>query len=217
MIRQHRSSFRRWAVVISGALLLAAPRQAQAQLLPKKLDPMLSARTIGDSAAPVTVFEMSDFQCPWCRKHVMETWPTLKKEYVNTGKVRFVFINFPLPQLHPNAVAAAEFAMCAAKVNGFWKVHDLLYLYQDKWAPLQNPAPFLLTLADSARLPRKEVEACLASGEMKDLIQADAEGAARAGAHSTPSFYMESGILPGFQPIEKWRPILDSILATKKK
>ena len=195
------------------SLILAPPVRAQA--LPP--DPMLPARTIGDPKAPVVVYEMSDFQCPWCRKHVMETWPVLKREYVTTGKVRFVFINYPLTQLHPNAEAAAEFGMCAAKLGGFWRIHDLLYLYQDKWAPLKDPAPFLLSLADSAKLSRKEMQSCLTGGSMRDLVRADAEGAARAGAGSTPSFYMESGMLAGFQPPEKWRPILDSLIAAKKR
>lgn len=198
------------------SLALFAPRAGQAQSLPQASDPMLAARTLGNPLAAVTVYEMSDFQCPWCRRHVMETWPILQREYVTTGKVRWVFINFPLTQLHPNAEAAAEFAMCAAKSGGFWKVHDLLYQYQDKWAPLKDPAPFLLTLADSAKLSRKDVQACLASGVMRDIVRADAEGASKAGAASTPSFFLEGGILPGFQPPERWRPILDSIIASKK-
>ncbi len=195
----------------------ATAHGAAAQLLAKKIDPMLDSRTIGDAHAPVTVYEMSDFQCPWCRRHVLESWPAIQKEYVSTGKVRFIFINFPLTQLHPNAAAAAEFAMCAAKSNGFWKIHDLLYQYQDKWAPLQNPAPFLLSLADTAKLPRKAIEACLTSGEMKEVVQADAEGAAHAGARSTPSFLTAGGIVAGFLSIEKWRPILDTLIALKKK
>jgi len=197
------------------ALAAAAPLAAQAA--PQKPDPLIPSRTIGNPLAAVTVYEMSDFQCPWCRRHVMETWPALKREYVDNGKIRWIFINFPLSQLHPNAEAAAEFAMCAAKAGGFWKIHDLLYQYQDKWAPLKDPAPFLITLADSAKLSRKTIEACLTSGVMRDIVKADAEGAARAGASSTPSFYLEGGILPGFQPPERWRPILDSILASKKK
>lgn len=204
-------------VPLALSLALAAAPPAQAQALPHTPDPMLPARTVGSPNAPVTVYEMSDFQCPWCRRHALETWPVLQREYVNTGKVRWVFINFPLTQLHPNAEAAAEFAMCAAKSGGFWKVHDLLYQYQDKWAPLKDPAPFLLSLADSAKLSRKDVQACLASGAMRDIVKADAEGAVRAGAGSTPSFYLEAGMLPGFQPPERWRPILDSIYASKKK
>ncbi len=198
------------------AALLVGTASLRAQQLPKAPDPMIPARTIGNPLAAVTVYEMSDFQCPWCRRHVMETWPALQRDYVNTGKVRWIFINFPIPQLHPNAEAAAEFAMCAAKAGGFWKIHDLLYQYQDKWAPLKDPAPFLLSLADSARLPKRAIQDCLASGSMRDIVKADAEGAARV-ASSTPTFYIDGGVLPGFHPIDQWKPLLDSILAAKHK
>jgi protein-disulfide isomerase len=195
------------AAGLFAVLAIAPALQAQ--------DPLLPARTKGLSTAPIVVYEMSDFQCPWCRRHALETWPVLLKEYVETGKVRWTFINFPLTQLHPNAAAAAEFAMCAAQEGAFWRIHDLLYLYQDKWGPLKDPAPFLITFADSAGLQRGRLTTCLTSGVMRPVVQADAVGASRAGAASTPSFYIEGGILPGFQPPAVWRQILDSIYAEK--
>ena len=70
---------------------------------------------------------------------VSTTWPTLLKEYVETGKVRWTFINFPLTQLHPNAAAAAEFAMCAAQGGAFWRIHDLLYLDLKDGREFYNP------------------------------------------------------------------------------
>ena len=85
----------------------AAPVTAQ--------DPGLDARTKGAAKAPVTVYEMSDFQCPFCRRFAAETFPLIEKEYIATGKVRWIFINYPLTQLHPNAVPAAEFAACPAR------------------------------------------------------------------------------------------------------
>ncbi|HMU62858.1 MAG TPA: thioredoxin domain-containing protein, partial [Gemmatimonadales bacterium] len=91
---------------------LAAPLRAQ--------DPM-AARTKGSPTAPVTVYEMSDFQCPFCARFALEIFPTLEAEYVETGKVRWIFVNFPLP-MHDNAVSAAQVAMCAAKQNKFWPV-----------------------------------------------------------------------------------------------
>src|SRR5437763_1186834 len=85
----------------------------QAPLPPPSSDP-LAARAKGRSDAPVTVYEMSDFQCPYCRAFALTTMPLLEKEYVQTGKVRFVYINLPLTTRHANAAAAAELAMCAA-------------------------------------------------------------------------------------------------------
>jgi len=74
-----------------------------------KPDP-LGMRTKGSATAPVTVYEMSDFQCPFCKRQVDNTWPLLEKEYIATGKVRWIFINYPLVSIHPNAVPAAELA-----------------------------------------------------------------------------------------------------------
>jgi protein-disulfide isomerase len=188
-------------------LCLSAPAAAQT-------DP-LASRTKGSATAPVTVYEMSDFQCPFCKRHVDQTFPALEKEYVATGKVRWIFINLPLTQLHPNAVAAAEFAMCAAREGKFWPAHDLLYRRQEIWAPLKNPSAFLISLTDSLKLPKAKVSACLEKAETRDEVQKDAEGAVKAGAQSTPTFYIEGGLLTGAWPPEVWRPILDSVYRVK--
>lgn len=187
---------------------LAAPLVAQQ-------DP-LAARSKGSPSAPVTVYEMSDFQCPFCKRHSEETFPILEREYIATGKVRYVFINYPLTSLHPNAVAAAQIAMCAGRQNKFWPAHDLLFRSQPVWAPLKNPGPFLLTLADSLGLARGPFTRCLEGEETLAEIQSDAQGAARSGASSTPAFWIEGGIMSGAHPISVFRQVLDSIYLLKK-
>ena len=171
----------------------------------------LGARSLGSPTAPVTVYEMSDFQCPYCRRHAVDVFPLLDQTYVKTGKVHWIFINFPLTSIHPNAAAAAELAVCAARLGKFWPLHDLLFKYQDTWAPLKEPGPFLLSLADSASVPHQAMEECLTTGATRPEIEADVEGARRSGAQSTPTFYIEGGLLVGAQPPEVWRQILDSI------
>jgi protein-disulfide isomerase len=158
---------------------------------------------------------MSDFQCPFCKRHAEETMPLLEREYIATGKVRWVFINFPITSLHPNAVPAAEFAMCAARQGRFWEAHRLLFRTQEVWAPLRNPGPFLLSLADSLKLERPSLTRCLSQGETRREVQSDAEGAARSGARGTPAFYIEGGLMSGAQPIEVFRRVLDSIHRAK--
>ena len=190
------------------ALLAAVPVAAQ-NTLPQ--------RTKGKATAPVTVYEMSDFQCPYCRTFAAETFPVLEREFIETGKVRWIFINFPLTQIHQNAVAAAEFAVCAARQEKFWPAHDLLYETQPQWARLPNPGPFLVGQMRTLRLDEKKMLACLESGEAQEEVRLDAEGAARSGATSTPSFYIEGGMMSGAQPVGVFRGILDSIVATKKK
>ena len=201
------------AAALAILLLAGVPRLLPAQA-PK--DP-LASRSKGSAAAPVTVYEMSDFQCPYCRKHALEVFPALEKEFVNSGKVRWVYINFPLVSIHANAVPAAELAMCAARMGKFWPVHDLLFQHQETWAPLKEPGPFLLSLADSAKLARPAVVKCLTSETVRAEIQADADGSQRSGAASTPTFYIEGGLLVGARPVELWRQVLDSIYREKSK
>jgi len=180
-------------------------------------DVPLPARTKGAATAPVVVYEMSDFQCPYCRRHAIETFPTLEREFIRTGKVRWVFINFPLSSIHPNAVPAASFAMCAARHDRFWPAHDLLFLHQETWGPLKNPAPFLMTLVDSLKLPKPAMTTCLDKQQTVAQIKSDADGSVKSGAQSTPTFYIEGGLLVGAQPLPLFRMVLDSIYAEKLK
>lgn len=210
----------------AGAVALSSPTRSahpapssqvvDAPAFGAQADPLLTQRTKGAAKAVLTVYEMSDFQCPYCRRQAVETFPSLEREFITTGKVRWIFINFPLTQLHPNAAAAAEFAMCAAKADRFWPVHDLLFTYQEKWAPLKDPAPFLMTLADSAGITRGDMTACLQSHEMRGLIKEEAEGAAKSGVQSTPTVYIEGvGILAGAAPLAVFRRVLDSLWREK--
>jgi protein-disulfide isomerase len=196
----------RLALVLLAALALPTALRAQNPMAP---------RTRGSPTAPVTVYEMSDFQCPFCLRFTLETFPTLEREYIQTGKVRWVFINFPLVERHPNAEPAAEVAMCGARQGRFWPVHDLLYRTQAVWAPLKAPAEFFLTLSDSAGLDGAAFQACLRAGATRSEVESDARAAVRAGATSTPSFYIEGGIMEGAQPLPVFRSVLDSILAVK--
>lgn len=177
----------------------------------------LARRSKGKTQAPVTVYEMSDFQCPYCRSFALETFPALDSLFIATGKVRWVFINFPLTSLHRNAVPAAGIALCAAKQGAFWPVHDLLYRHQSEWAELKDPADYLLSLADSAKISKPALLECVKSQKTNDEVRADAEGATRAGATSTPAFYIEGGLLVGAQPLALFRQVLDSIYAGKRK
>jgi protein-disulfide isomerase len=175
----------------------------------------LANRSKGSPTAPVTVYEMSDFQCPYCRRFALETFPELERRYIRTGKVRWVFINFPLTSIHQHAAAAGELALCAARQGGFWKVHDLLYQYQQTWTPLKEPGPFFVSLGDSAGLSKKSLVACLDDGDTRKELQSEAEGAQRAGATSTPTFYIEGGLMAGALPVAIFRQVLDSIYTVK--
>jgi protein-disulfide isomerase len=189
--------------------LATASAEAQSNTAP------LETRSKGPPGAPVTVYEMSDFQCPYCRQFALETFPRLERDYIRSGKVHWVFINFPLTSVHQHAAAAAQLALCAAKQRAFWRVHDLLFQHQQVWAPLKEAGPFFLSLADSARLSKPTLLSCLESTETLNSVRADAEGAARSGAASTPTFYIEGGLLEGAQPLALFRQVLDSVYQEK--
>jgi protein-disulfide isomerase len=177
-------------------------------------DQLIAARTKGRPTAPVTMYEISDFQCPFCAEFALETMPTLEREYVATGKVRVIFVNFPLP-MHRNAVPAAELAMCAARQGKFWPMHDLLYRNQGRWQGLAEPGSYFLSLGDSAGANRDSLTACVRDGAVRGLVRSDAEGAVRSGAHSTPTFYIEGGLVVGALPVEVFRTVLDSVVRVK--
>jgi protein-disulfide isomerase len=188
---------------------------SSAPLAAQSADNPLATRSKGSPTAPVTVYEMSDFQCPYCRRFAQETFPRIERSYITPGKVRWVFINFPLTSVHEHAAAAGELALCAAKQQGFWRVHDLLFQYQDTWAPLKEAGPFFVSLADSAGLSKKPLLACLQAPETREDLKAEAQGSLRSGATSTPTFYIEGGLMEGAVPFEVFQRVLDSVYAVK--
>jgi protein-disulfide isomerase len=180
----------------------------------RQTDP-LAERSKGRPGAPVTVYEMADFQCPACRQFALTTFPAIDRDYIQTGKVRWVFVNFPLSSIHKNAVAAAQVAMCAARQHRFWPMHDALYAHQPEWASLDEPLPQLFALADSAGVRHDSLVSCVNSRATVDAIAQDAQGSVRAGANATPSFYIEGGLAQGAIPMPDFSRILDSIYRSK--
>ncbi len=187
------------------ALLLAFPAVLPAQ------DSLVTPRAKGSKTAPVTIFEMGDFQCPVCRRFEAEAMPIIDKEYIATGKVYWVFIHYPLSSIHPNAEPAAEFAACAAKQGKFWPTHDLLYAKQDSWARLKDPTPFLTAQIEPLGLKREGMMDCLKSGAGRAVVKEDAMVSARTGATGTPAFYIEGGLMTGYYPVATMRAVIDSV------
>jgi protein-disulfide isomerase len=202
----HRTLATAITVLLAGCGTIAA--QQQSSTAP-------ATRAKGSPSAPVTVYEMSDFQCPYCRRFALETFRAIEKEYISPGKVRWVFVNFPLTSIHANAVPAAATAVCAARQGAFWPMHDLIYQHQETWAPLKEPGPFFVSLADSVGISKSKLVECVKSPTTEAEIRSEAQGAERAGASSTPTFYIEGGLMTGAQPLPVFRQVLDSILATR--
>ena len=170
-------------------------------------------RIRGDAAAPVWLVEVSDFQCPYCKQWHDDVFATIDKEYVQSGKVRLAYLNFPLSSLHANARGAAETAMCAAAQGKFWPLHESLFATQEKWAPMPNPAPVFDSLARAAGVDTTSWRRCIQSHATIPLIDADHDRSARAGVNSTPSFFIGDRALAGAYPVDSFRVAIKQALA----
>ncbi len=172
-----------------------------------------AGRTHGAAAAPVTVYEMSDFQCPYCRQFFMQSWAALDAQYVQPGKVRWIFVNVPKPRMHPNSPRAAQFATCARRQGKFWPMHDQLFENQPQWAPASMPDSLFRDLATRAGLDPGKLERCLADPGTAAELAADAAAATAAGVRGVPAFVADGRIIVlGAQPVDSFRVALDALL-----
>ena len=204
----------RGAAAALALVALSVQRAPAQQPQPAPLDDLRAERTRGRADAPVTLYEMSDFACPYCAQFWRETLPAIEHDYIATGKARLIFVNLPL-SIHPNAEPAAELAMCAARQHKFWQMHDLLFRSQDQWADLNEPGPYFLALGDSIRANRSQLQECLRTKAMRPVVNLDFDGSHRSGAISTPSFYIEGQLIVGSQPFGLFKAVLDSIIRQK--
>ena len=173
-------------------------------------------RIRGSETATVWLVEISDFQCPYCKQWHDESFAKLDKEYVQTGKVRLAYLNFPIPSLHPNARAASEAAMCGSVQGKFWELHESLFISQQSWAPMPNPMPAFDSLAVAAGVDPFKWRACMASHSALPLIDADHERSKAAGVQSTPTFFVGDKKLTGAYPVDSFRVAINAALAKAK-
>lgn len=170
----------------------------------------------GKASAPVTLIEFLDYQCPFCKRHFDTTLPLIRKNYVETGKVRFVVRDFPL-SFHVNAYAAAEASECADEQDSFWEMHDLLYEKQDLWMDEPDPTDVFAAFAEEIGMDESEFIACIESGDMADDISDDLEDGQASGISGTPGFWIlgsdgESRQISGAYPYETFAEAFEEML-----
>jgi protein-disulfide isomerase len=164
--------------------LLASPPAARpaADALPSAPIDISKEPFKGAPNAKVAVIEFSDFQCPFCVRYDKDTYPQLIRDYVDTGKVKYVWRDYPL-SFHPHAQKAAEAAHCAGEQGRFWEMHDRLFANQQTIAAEDLPKH-----AEALQLSASLFQQCLDSGRFADDIKKDIEAANNAGITGTPSF-----------------------------
>lgn len=172
-----------------------------------------NAYSLGAADAPVTVVEFTDFQCPYCSRHNDQTLPQLIENYVNTGKVRYVFKDFPLTSIHPEAMLAAEAARCAGDQGVYVEMHHRLFSGQGEWSGQPNAADVFAGYAAELGLDATSFSECLESGIHEAAVTADIEEAIGLGVNGTPAFFLNGQFLSGAQPYGVFEQAIEQLLA----
>jgi protein-disulfide isomerase len=188
------------------------PRRSPTPAPPQSVQSLEATSSVGATSAKVALIAYSDFECPYCQRFAVDTWPALKAQYIDQGKLRFVFRHFPLA-IHPQATSAAVAAECAGRQGQFWPMHDLLFANQRQL----NPARITL-LSQGLRLDHDAFAACKA----EPAVASDQRAGRAIGIVGTPTFLLGrsqdgggvkvSKVIVGALPIETIKQSIDQLL-----
>lgn len=168
----------------------------------------------GNPAAPVTIVEFSDFQCPFCQRAHAQVLPQVVRDYIDTGQATLVYKHTAF--LGPESTWAAVAAECAADQNRFWDFHDLLFNRQNG----ENQGAFnkdkLLGFAAELELDLTKFEPCLNNEETLARVQADTQEGRQAGVTGTPTFFINGQKIAGAQPYDRFRAVIEPLLTASQ-
>ncbi len=176
----------------------------------------------GNKNARVTLIEFTDYQCPFCARHSSQTAPQIEKDYIQTGKVRYVLRDFPIESIHPQAFKAHEAAHCAGEQAKYWEMHGRLFGNQKAMAPKD-----LSQHAEAIKLDTPRFQQCLDNGQYAAKIRKSLEEGSKAGVQGTPTFFLgftetegaqlkAVRIIRGAQPYASFKAAIDNLLSGQK-
>lgn len=201
------------ALGLSALPALTEPALAQAAVSETELmaPTALPDMALGDPKAPVTVIEYASMTCPHCATFTEKTFPDIKKKYVDTGKVRFIFREFPLDNL---AAAVFMLARCNAETNSdkYFAFIDTMFRQQRTWA-VEKPLEPLLTISKQAGFTQETFNACLSNQKVLDGIEAMRQRAVdKFKVQSTPSFFINGKLYTGALSVDEMSKIIDPLI-----
>ena len=174
---------------------------------------------IGNPDAKITIIEFSDFQCPFCARFHIQTLPSIMSEYIEQGKVKLVFRDFPIQSIHPNALPASVAAECANEQGKFKEMHDILFENQNQWNRIEtaNVLSVFSQYASEIQMNQETFDSCLTNGKYIEEIRKDLEDGRNYGVSGTPGFFIGNDKvgyveLKGAQPFESFKKVIDSQL-----
>jgi len=179
----------------------AQSQEVQRYDVPEDDDPVW-----GPDQASITIIEFSDYECPYCRKWHLQIWPLIREAYPD--QVRLVYRDFPLTNIHANAIPAAAAANCAGEQDAYWEFSDLLFSME-----LELSAVSYEQYASGLGLDMGVFSECLESGRQDEEVQGDYEYAANLGVRSTPTFFINGIAVVGAQPFEVFQQVIEAELA----
>jgi len=192
----------------------APPQDNGQQQAPTKVDEsqlkIEGEPMIGDESATVTIVEFSDYECPFCSKFYTETYLKLKEEYIETGKVKLVFKDFPLG-FHEHAIPAAVSASCVQAQLGdtkYFEMHDKIFENHDQLSQ-ENLNKWAIELGAD----KTKYESCIADPAMTEEVNEDLKEGAELGVQGTPSFFINGNLIVGAQPYEVIKQMIDTELS----
>lgn len=179
------------------------------------------APALGDGSARVTIVEFSDYQCPFCRRHSSQVLPELVKDYVKTGKLRYVFRDFPIASLHPQAHRLHEAAHCAGDQGRYWEMHDRLF--ED---PTRTEVKDLVDRARALGVDVSRFERCMTGAVHATRVRQGIADGEKARVRGTPTFLLgltepdgaplrPQRLIVGAQPYAAFKQAIDSLLVEK--
>lgn len=208
------------AILIAGLLISATlfyTRGYEAGPKKPKLAVQKNDIVVGNPRAKVIVYEYTDFQCPFCRKFFVETWPQLKQQYLDTGKIRLVVRHYPL-DFHPMAATVAIAAECSKEQGKFIEFHDAVFGGQ----VAKDPQKFSKTIAftqteldnwiTAAGLDQDTLKACVNSGKYDAKINNDISTATALGVRGTPSFFIGDELIEGAYDFKSYSDAIEKLL-----
>lgn len=196
---------------------LGGARPAPARGLPASID-MTGAPFKGSATSTVALVEFSDYECPFCIRHHAQVMPAIQQAYIDTQKIRYIFRDFPIDELHPQSIRAHVAAHCATEQGKFWEIHDRLFSPAGTHTPEQ--------LAERAResgLDAAAFAACVAADKYSATIRQSTAFAISLGASGTPFFVVGNfdpktnqlkpiKAIPGAYPFAQFQQTIDAAL-----
>lgn len=167
--------------------------------------PTEASYALGPADAPITIVEFSDYQCPYCRRWHDEVYEPLLAAY--PGKIRFVYRHLPLESIHPEAIPAAEAAMCAGEQDAFWQFHEKLFSSEALGSQVYT------RYARDLGLDMTTFESCVADRKYQEAVATDTNFAIDLGIRSTPTFFINGLAIVGAQPLDVFKQVIDKELA----